>query len=84
MIMSNTTSSEYKLAIQDWIQVKLLRSVGTLPDGYLKSNPLPQVPIKQSALTGKIRLPPYLGIPIAIPTVRKIVGPAIAKTRIPW
>jgi hypothetical protein len=27
--------------------------VGTLPNGYLKSNPLPQVPIKQSAPTSK-------------------------------
>ena len=58
--------------------------VGTLPDGYLKSNPLPQVPIKQSAPTSKICLPPYLGIPIAIPTLRRIVGPEKAKTRIPW
>ncbi len=58
--------------------------VGTLPNGYLKSNPLPQVPMKQSAPTSKIRLSPYLGIPIAIPTLHRIVGPAIAKTRIPW
>ncbi len=58
--------------------------VGTLPDGYLKSNPLPQVPTKQSAPTSKIRLPPYLGLPIAIPTLRRIVGPAIAKAQIPW
>jgi hypothetical protein len=58
--------------------------VGTLPNGYLKLNPLPQVPIKQSAPTSKIRLPTYLGIPIAIPRLRRIVGPAIAKTRIPW
>jgi hypothetical protein len=58
--------------------------VGTLPDGYLKSNPLPQVPTKQSALTSKICLPPYLGLPIGIPTLRRIVGPAIAKAQIPW
>jgi hypothetical protein len=58
--------------------------VGSLPDGYLKLNPLPQVPTKQSALTSKIRLPPYLGLPIAIPTLRRIVGPAIAKAQLPW
>jgi hypothetical protein len=58
--------------------------VGTLPDGYLKSNPLPQVPTKQSAPKSKICLPPYLGLPIAIPTLRRIVGPAIAKAHIPW
>ena len=58
--------------------------VGTLPDGYLKSNPLPQVPTKQSAPTSKIRLPPYLGLSIVIPTLRRIVGPAIAKAQITW
>jgi hypothetical protein len=62
----------------------LKECVGTLPDGYLKSNPLPQVPIEQSALTSKICLPPYLGLPIVIPTLRRIVGPAIAEARIPW
>ncbi len=57
--------------------------VGTLPDGYLKLNPLPQVPTKQSALTSKTRLRPYFGLPIGFPTLRKIIGPAIAKARIP-
>jgi hypothetical protein len=41
--------------------------VGTLPDGNHKSNPLPQVPTKQSVLTRKVRLPRYLGLPIGIP-----------------
>jgi hypothetical protein len=58
--------------------------VGTLPDGYLKSNPLPQVPTKQSAPTNKICLPSYLGLPIVIPTLHRIVGPAIVKAQIPW
>ncbi len=62
----------------------VLTSAGTLPDGYLKSNSLPQVPTKQSAPTSKIRLPPYLGLPIVIPMLRRIVGPAIAKAQIPW
>ncbi len=46
MITSNTTSSEYKLAVQDWIQVKLLRrnmewfdySIPFCPTGGLDSN----------------------------------------------
>ncbi len=73
-------------ALSPWAKCTeaVIRHVGTLPDGYLKSNPLPQVPTKQSALTSKICLPPYLGLPIAIPTLCKIVRPAIAKARIPW
>ena len=58
--------------------------VGTLPDGYLKATPLPQLPTRQSAPTSKIRLPPYFGIPIVISMLRRMVGPAIAKARIPW
>ncbi len=58
--------------------------VGTLPDGYHKSNPLPQVLTKQSVLTSKVCLPPYFGLPIGIPTLCKIVGPTIARARIPW
>ena len=46
MITSNMTSSEYKLAVQDWIQVKLLRrnmewfdySIPLCPPGGLDSN----------------------------------------------
>jgi hypothetical protein len=63
---------------------RLTGIVGTLPDGYLKLYPLPQVPTKQSAPTSKIYLPPYIGLSIAIPTLRRIVGPAIAKAQIPW
>jgi hypothetical protein len=58
--------------------------VGTLPDGYHKLNPLPQVPTKQSVLTSKVCLPPYFGLPIGIPTLCKIIRPAIARARIPW
>ncbi len=58
--------------------------VGTLPDGYHKSNPLPQVPTKQSVLTSKVRLPLYFGLPIGIPTLRKIIRPTIARAQIPW
>jgi hypothetical protein len=58
--------------------------VGTLPDGYLKSNPLPQVPTKQSVPTSKVCLTPYFRAPIGIPTLRKIIRPAIARAQIPW
>jgi hypothetical protein len=51
--------------------------VGTLPDGYVRTNPLPQVPTKQSVSTSRICLPPYFRLPIVIPTLRRIVGPAI-------
>jgi hypothetical protein len=63
---------------------QFLRFVGTLLDGYLKLNPPPQVPTKQSAPTSKICLPPYLGLPIVIPMLCRIVGPAIAKAQFPW
>ncbi len=53
--------------------------VGTLSDGYVRTNSLPQVPTKQSVPTSRIRLPPYFGLPIVIPTLRRIVGPAIAR-----
>ena len=38
-------------------------AVGTLPDGYLKLNPLPQVPTRQSVPTGKTHLPTYFKLP---------------------
>ena len=61
----------------------LKRCVGTLPDGYVRTYPLPQVPTKQSdPITGK-HLPPYYGIPILIPTLRSLIGPTIARDRIP-
>ncbi len=53
--------------------------VGTLPDGYVRTNPLPQIPTKQSVPTTRERLPGYLGIPIRIPTLRSLIGPAIAR-----
>jgi hypothetical protein len=58
--------------------------VGTLPNGYLKSNPLPQVPTKQSIPTSKVRLPPYFGLPIGIPPLCRIIRPTIARAQIPW
>ena len=52
--------------------------VETLPDGYLRSNPLPQVPARQRLPIGNI-LPPYLGIsPLGIPNLPRI-GQAIAR-----
>ena len=54
--------------------------VGTLPDGYVRTNPLPQVPSRQSA---PITLPTYFRLPIVIPTLRRLLGPTIARVRIP-
>jgi hypothetical protein len=57
--------------------------VGTLPDGYVHTYLLPKVPTKQSdPITGK-HLPPYYGIPILIPMLRSLIGPTIARDRIP-
>ncbi len=57
--------------------------VGTLPDRYLHTNLLPQVPTKQSVpLHGK-RLPPYLGVPVLFPALRRLIRPAIVRVRIP-
>ncbi len=58
--------------------------VQIVPDGYVRTNPLPQVPTKQCVPTSRIRLPPYFGLPIVTPTLFRIVGPAIARARIPW
>ncbi len=58
--------------------------VGTLPDGYVQTNPLPQVSTKQSVLTSRIPLPPYFGLPILIPMICRMMGPAIGRARIPW
>ena len=57
--------------------------VGTLPDGYVRTNPLPQVPSRQSAPITAARLPTYFRLPILIPTLRRMLGPAIARVRIP-
>ena len=54
-----------------------------LPDGYLRTSPVPQVPTKPSAPNGRTLLPPYFGLPIGIPTLPRIIGPAIARARIP-
>ena len=58
--------------------------VGPLPDGYLKSNPLPQISTRQSVPTSKICLPTYFKLPIGIPMLRRMIEPAIARARIPW
>ena len=57
--------------------------VGTLTDRYVRTSPLPQVPTKQSApLSGK-HLPPYFGIPVLIPTLCRVIRPAIARVQTP-
>jgi len=58
--------------------------VGILPDGYIRTNPLPQIPTKQSVPPSKDSLLGYYGIPLAIPTLRSLIGPSIDKVRIPW
>ncbi len=72
-----------------------LARVRTLKDGYIRNVPLPRVPRIQSTSTpatltsrdvfsqGK-HLPPYSGIPVQIPTLRRVIGPAIARVRTPW
>jgi hypothetical protein len=65
-------------------EITMSLGVGNLPDGYVQTNPLPQVPTKQSVQTSRICLSPYFRLPIVIPTLRRIVGPAIARARIPW
>jgi hypothetical protein len=57
--------------------------VGTLPDGYVRTNPPPQVPTKQSVPSSEKRLPAYLGIPLLIPVSSRALGPAIARVQIP-
>ena len=57
--------------------------VGTLPDGYVRTNPLPQVPTKQSAPIAETSVPPYFRIPVVIPTLRRLLWPEIARARIP-
>ena len=69
-------------AAWSWCRVNL--PVGILPDGYVRTNPQPQIPTKQSVPPSKDSLLGYYRIPIAIPTLRSLVGPAIDKVRIPW
>jgi len=57
--------------------------VETLPNGYVRTNPFSQVPTKQSVpLHGKC-LPPYLGVPVLFPALRRLIRPTIARVRIP-
>jgi hypothetical protein len=65
-------------------KIKMSLGVGNLPNGYVRTNPLPQVLTKQSVQTSRIRLPPYFGLPKVIPTLHRIVESAIARARIPW
>jgi hypothetical protein len=54
--------------------------VAIRPDGYQQTNPLPQIPTKQSVPTSREVLPGYFGLPIRIPTLRSLIGPAIGKS----
>jgi hypothetical protein len=58
--------------------------VGFLPDGYVHTNPLPQIPVKQSVPASRERLPGYFGIQIVIPLLRSLIEPAISKVQTPW
>ena len=55
------------------------RSVGILTDGYVHTNPLPQIPTKQSVPASRECLPGYFRIPIVIPTLPSLIRPAISK-----
>ncbi len=58
--------------------------IGTLTDGYVCTSTLCRVPTKQSAPPSGKRLPPYFLFPVLIPTLRRVIGPAIARVRTPW
>jgi hypothetical protein len=58
--------------------------VGTLPDGYVRMNPLPQILTKQSVPTTRERLPGYFGLPIGITMLHSLIGPTIARVRTLW
>ncbi len=59
------------------------KHVGTFPDLYIRTNPLPQVPTKQGVpLHGKCS-PPYLEILVLFPVLRRLIRPAVARVRIP-
>ncbi len=60
------------------------RCVGILPDRYQQTNLLPQNPSKQSVPTSREVLPGYFGLPIKIPMLHSLIGPAISKAQIPW
>jgi hypothetical protein len=57
--------------------------VGILPEGYVRTNPLPQIPTKQNVPASRERLPGYFGIPTVIPMLRSLIGPAISKVQTP-
>jgi hypothetical protein len=47
--------------------------IRTLPDGYVRTSPLPQILTKQSVPTTRECLPGYLGLPIRIPTLHSLI-----------
>jgi hypothetical protein len=47
--------------------------IETLPNGYGHTYLLPQVPTRQSVPTSGKRLPPYLGIPVLISALRRLI-----------
>ena len=55
--------------------------VGILPDGHIRMNPIPRIPTKHSVPTSRERLPGYFGIPMVIPTLRSLIGPALNKVQ---
>jgi hypothetical protein len=56
---------------------------GTIPNEYIPTYLLPQVPTRQSVPTSGKHLPPYLGLPVLIPALHRLTRPAIARVRIP-
>ncbi len=63
--------------------ITLKGCVRTLPDGYVRTNPLPQVPTRQRVPTSGTRLPTYLRVPVLIPALCRLIRPAIARVQIP-
>jgi hypothetical protein len=57
--------------------------VGTLPNRYIRTYLLPQVPTRQSVPTSGKCLPTYLGLPVLISALRRLSRPAIARVTIP-
>jgi hypothetical protein len=72
-----------KTSLQELIRASkpstLKGCVGILPDGSQQTNLLPQIPSKQSVPISREVLPGYFGLPIRIPMLRSLIGPAIGK-----
>jgi hypothetical protein len=67
-----------------WFKIVELPVVGILSDEYQWTNPLPQIPTKQSVPTSREVLPGYFGLPTWTPTLCSLIGPTIDKAQIPW